>query len=484
MKKTVLLFLGSAVATLAYGQAARLVFNNAGAQKPVMVWYPSPLTVAPAPPNDTLLNQGTYLVIDHKSPLGIMQLGGTYGNIRSEAAQNKIRWHIADTTHATPYVIPYGNEVGVYMPLSLVKSSPGGGDGSIVFSTYSSYSNMAARSWGPFLTLPTAAGQEWDNRRYMAAANVTHMNDYALGVPDNSFNAVNRFWIVDAAEANAGLWTNYAVKPTVNLTFESPYADIDAAGGVGNQDDLVPGPSATATSLQAQRFNTTTNKWGDYQSAPLSAFTATPTTSRVSGVIVGGTGFYRAWTLSSIVNPLPVELVEWTGRCNGKNVELSWTTASELNSDYFTVEKSLDGEEWFELDVIQAAGHSQTLTNYVYVDERSEGLAYYRLSQTDLDGQEQVFNVIAAGCEANSTTIVSAWDDGNNLNVLVSSTEGGIYDVYLTDAAGKAMVMKGSETINKNYTQLVLNKAGVARGMYTISLINEQNVMSRRVVLM
>ena len=59
----------------------------------------------------------------------------------------------------------------------------------------------------------------------------------------------------------------------------------------------------------------------------------------------------------------------------------------------------------------------------------------------DADGNSQTFDVVAAGCDANNTEIVNAWDDGNDVNVVVSSTDAGLYDLALMDASGKTLVV-------------------------------------------
>lgn len=87
-------------------------------------------------------------------------------------------------------------------------------------------------------------------------------------------------------------------------------------------------------------------------------------------------------------DPFPVELVDFTADNNGQAVELSWTTASELNNDYFTVERSIDGGEFENIATVQGAGNSNEIINYSYVDYNSpKGQSvYYRIKQTDFDG--------------------------------------------------------------------------------------------------
>jgi len=300
------------------------------------------------------------------------------------------------------------------------------------------------------------------------------MNDFSNGALDNSNNAVNRFWIIDPSEAGYA----YASPPNVTLTFVHANADIDV---IPPADLLLPG----VTPLRAQRFNPGLQKWADFMpgAGAYLGNTPSPTQSQVSGVTIGGANFYRAWTLSSLANPLPIELTNWTGTCTGKDVKLTWTTASEHNNNYFAIEKSADAQTWSEIGRVNGAGNSISSINYSYIDANPSGLSYYRLSQVDNNGTAQTFSVVTAGCDANSTAIVNAFDDGNDLNVVVSSTNQGVYDLYLTDAQGKVMITRTSQTINNGYTTLKVDKSSIAPGIYVVQLQNATNLMTRRAMI-
>ena len=89
-------------------------------------------------------------------------------------------------------------------------------------------------------------------------------------------------------------------------------------------------------------------------------------------------------------NPLPIELSSFTASLNNKKVDVKWTTQSELNNDYFTVERSADNETFTAIGIIDGAGNSTQLHNYSFTDNNPlMGLSYYRLRQTDFDGQSQ-----------------------------------------------------------------------------------------------
>jgi hypothetical protein len=87
-------------------------------------------------------------------------------------------------------------------------------------------------------------------------------------------------------------------------------------------------------------------------------------------------------------SPLPIELLNFdaNSQTNGQ-VELTWQTASEVNNDFFTVEKSVNGTDWNELKEIDGAGNSTAILNYTTIDEHPyTNITYYRLKQTDFDG--------------------------------------------------------------------------------------------------
>lgn len=86
---------------------------------------------------------------------------------------------------------------------------------------------------------------------------------------------------------------------------------------------------------------------------------------------------------------LPIELLNFNVQANAmRQVEISWQTASEINNDFFTVESSIDGEQWEERGTIKGAGNSSALLSYSLTDENPfAGTSYYRLKQTDFDGK-------------------------------------------------------------------------------------------------
>jgi hypothetical protein len=102
----------------------------------------------------------------------------------------------------------------------------------------------------------------------------------------------------------------------------------------------------------------------------------------------GGSGIVIIRYLTTAAGPLPIELLDFTAILNNNKVNLNWRTVTEINNNYFTVERSKDGINFEFVAKVQGAGNSTTTKQYVTLDEKPyQGLSYYRLKQTDFDGK-------------------------------------------------------------------------------------------------
>ena len=103
---------------------------------------------------------------------------------------------------------------------------------------------------------------------------------------------------------------------------------------------------------------------------------------------------YEAEILGA-VNILPVELISFNGRPKIKSIDLQWVTASEINNDYFTVEKSTNGIDFKEMTDINGRGTTTLHSFYNWADESpNDGLNYYRLLQVDFNGDKSYSDII------------------------------------------------------------------------------------------
>jgi hypothetical protein len=94
-------------------------------------------------------------------------------------------------------------------------------------------------------------------------------------------------------------------------------------------------------------------------------------------------------TLNSSSGILPIILSSFNAVLNAGAVDLSWTTATEANSDHFSVQRSTNaGESWDEIGRVAAAGNSNVSLNYTFTDNKpAQGTSEYRLQLIDKDGK-------------------------------------------------------------------------------------------------
>lgn len=86
-------------------------------------------------------------------------------------------------------------------------------------------------------------------------------------------------------------------------------------------------------------------------------------------------------------NALPVGLLSFSASPGSREVQLAWSTETEMNNDYFVLERSVNGTDWESLTNIDGAGNSHHALHYSFTDELPlEGISYYRIGQMDLDG--------------------------------------------------------------------------------------------------
>ena len=108
-----------------------------------------------------------------------------------------------------------------------------------------------------------------------------------------------------------------------------------------------------------------------------------PVANRNGMMLLGNYGI-----TSGASNPLPIELIFFKAKASNNSVDLNWQTASEVNNDYFTLERSRNGSDFTSIGTVQGAGNSTHALNYSSTDySPPKGIAYYRLRQTDYDGK-------------------------------------------------------------------------------------------------
>lgn len=151
---------------------------------------------------------------------------------------------------------------------------------------------------------------------------------------------------------------------------------------------------------------------------------------------------------------LPIDLVNFSGQAENNTVILNWSTASEVNNDYFTVENSENGVDFSVFGFVEGAGNSNSILDYSYTDENPYSVNYYRLKQTDYNGGYTYSQVIKVSLqELKNGEIIIAAADGE-INVMTNNIEVGELHVRIYSLNGTLIynnsinVEDGSNTIH------------------------------------
>jgi hypothetical protein len=185
----------------------------------------------------------------------------------------------------------------------------------------------------------------------------------------------------------------------------------------------------------------------------------------------GGLTNQQTFCLPAVL--LPVEFLSFEAACEGELSDIRWTTDSERDNDFFTIEKSCDGIHFVPMATVKGAGTSTEPHTYVVSDaEQCKGINYYRLSQTDMNGSTQQLAVRSVqSCETQDELVVypNPATDQLNINWKGMSVE----SVVLFDAIGQRIT--GNESLAAHASGTTLDVSKLAAGVYyvTVYKLNE-----------
>lgn len=192
----------------------------------------------------------------------------------------------------------------------------------------------------------------------------------------------------------------------VTAKYNNYYVLATATGGSSpfnytmnlNYDDAFQGTFNTLADARLAKYDGTS--WLTYKATSNLTGASNPYTISVNNLTS-----FSAFTGADFNNPLPIELINFEGKCYTNNTLLSWSTASETNNDYFTIEKSTDNLNWVKIGTIKGKGNNTNTTHYQFIDKNNYELnVLYKLTQTDFNGNSVSYEPINLFCNLNSNT--------------------------------------------------------------------------------
>ena len=176
---------------------------------------------------------------------------------------------------------------------------------------------------------------------------------------------------------------------------------------------------------------------------------------------------------------LPVELIDQNVTCNNDYKTVSWATASETNNEYFMLESSADMQNWGVVEIVPGAGNSLKTLEYAVNDHNTLN-NYYRLSQTDFNGDREYFEIMHANCsDTENETAFSYKQVDGTLNVRITSDSGNPVMIRLLDMKGNVLISKQTSDVECN-----IPTQGINSGIYIIQVSNDQTVSSEKIIIL
>lgn len=186
------------------------------------------------------------------------------------------------------------------------------------------------------------------------------------------------------------------------------------------------------------------------------------------------------YTSNFATSPLPIQLISFDARKLAEKVQLNWTTASELNNESFTIERSANGKEFEAIGTVAGAGTSSTIQKYRFTDEKPvKGINYYQLRQKDFNGESSLSKVVAVSSDSKSLEIIQVQNAGPSLKMEIISPTDAETDILVYDLAGKKIV-KQRVQLTEGFNTIELATEQTVTGIHLIKLMNSETTVSKK----
>ncbi len=187
------------------------------------------------------------------------------------------------------------------------------------------------------------------------------------------------------------------------------------------------------------------------------------------GIVIEG--LQQAYTTSD----LPISLLQLTASVFNKNeVAINWTTVSEINNQYFTVQRSIDGVSYNDIAKIVGADNSVSKQCYQLIDSTPmNGISYYRLKQTDADGKESYSSIVSVNISTSESELTAYPNPTlSYLNLKISNMSSKKLGFRIVSLEGKVIFQ---QLIKDNLT--TINTSTLNSGTYILSVTNDNTLI-------
>jgi len=185
---------------------------------------------------------------------------------------------------------------------------------------------------------------------------------------------------------------------------------------------------------------------------------------------------------------LPIELIAFNAELKGTEVFVDWSTASQRDNDYFTIERSIDGTEFDIVGEVDGAGNSTEILKYEFVDmDPIENFSYYRLRQTDFNGETEAFYPVSINyiIPVDKVSIETVYPNpfANMFTVDFSMSASSEVGITLTNSNGM-QVFSDFVSAEEGQNKYVFHSDGdLKAGLYFLNIIQDGEILATTKVM-
>jgi hypothetical protein len=211
----------------------------------------------------------------------------------------------------------------------------------------------------------------------------------------------------------------------------------------------------------------------------------TVATAEPGYITSGSFNSFSTFTLANLTgggNPLPIELVDFSGKSVHDGIQLNWKTASEIRNDHFNVERSYNGKEFESFATVKGQGTTSKPTSYEILDSNPyPGLNYYRLFQTDWDGKYSYSKVISVLNDKNNFEVYPNPTSVANININKPFAEARAFDVLITNSFGQPV--HSQSIIDDGPSIKLQNVRPLSSGLYIVILQTDRGTYKAKLMI-
>jgi hypothetical protein len=271
---------------------------------------------------------------------------------------------------------------------------------------------------------------------------------------------------------NSGFWTITPVTGT-----STSYDVTLTSRGQTNGGTL-------ATQHTVIKRDNSSSAWAAYEGNHINGTQTGTGTAPITAQLTLMSGFSDFAIAKSEKFPLPVELLFFNAIANDKTVNLNWETASEINNDYFIVERSANGREYEAIGHVNGNGNSSEINKYVFSDDQPYlGLSYYRLKQVDYDGAFEYSNIESVMINSIAKLNVSSiLDPDFAASLLIENPNGSDLIISIFDMSGKSIYSEKIIGSDQSF-KLQITKTNLKPGMYIFKVFSDLESDTEKVIV-